>query len=630
MVFPTFVNGHDLAGRYRILEQLGVGATAEVYLAEDLSLHRQVIVKVLLPSLAAHEGVRRAFRDRIVRAATLSHPHLARVFDGGQESGAIFMITEYLDGGSLEDILATGRVLGVDDVARLGRDVASALSYVHANGFVHADLSPDKLLFDDEGRVRVSDIALAGLGDAYRDRLSLDDVRYLSPEQALGEPAGPESDVYSLALILFEAATGTSAFDGLSVDAVLRARVNSPLPVRVELGTLDMLLAQAAVSDPRLRLNAEQFSNRLGAAVVDSAPLTLRNQHGEVPILAQFTPTEPRTSIGFRPPSPDQVAGTTPPLHAGTAPHPLTPPVRVRAPRFDEPDGGAPPTQGPPRRTAPYGYEPLPPGRVTRPRRIGYLVAAALIVIVAVGAGAVWKLGLLNQDHVVPNLTNLTVTQASQLLKGDGFTLTVNQHAISQTVPANDIVTQTPAAGTKSKSGLDITVTISSGPTLVTLPTGLLGHSCAADTAKLKLAQITAQCPSSETEASATVPAGAVAAVLYHASRNPVSVPKGSTVVLALSSGPSSATTTTTTLAPNGTTTSTTTTTLAGEGLRAMPNVVGFNQAEVIAAMQKAELYYVTQGPGADSPAWKSVVSEVPTAGTMVKWHATVTLNVQE
>jgi len=629
MVFPTFVNGHDLAGRYRILEQLGVGSTAEVYLAEDLSLHRRVIVKVLLPSLAAHEGVRRAFRDRIVRAATLSHPHLARVFDGGQESGAIFMITEYLDGGSLEDILSTGRVLSVDDVARLGRDVASALSYVHANGFVHADLSPDKLLFDDEGRVRVSDIALAGLGDAYRDRLSLEDVRYLSPEQALGEPAGPESDVYSLALILFEAATGTSAFDGLSVDAVLRARVNSPLPVRVELGTLDMLLAQAAVSDPRLRLNAEQFSNRLGAAVSDTAPLTLRNAHGEVPILSKFPPTEARTSIGFRPPSPEQVAGTAPhPLTSPLSP-PATSPVRVRAPRFDEPDGGAPPSQGPPRRTAPYGYEPLPRRGVSRPRRLGYLVAAALIVIVAIGAGVVWKLGLLNQDHVVPNLTNLTVAQASQLLKGDGFTLTVDQHSISQTVPVNDIMNQSPVAGTKSKSGLDITVTISSGPTLVTLPTGLLGHSCAYDTAKLKTANITAQCPSSETEASATVPAGDVAAVLYHASRNPVSVPKGSTVVLALSSGPSTATTTTT-VPSSGTTTSTTTTTLAGEGLRPMPNVVGFSQSEVNAAMHQAGLYYVTKGPGADSTAWKTVVSEVPAAGTMVKWHSTVTLNVQE
>jgi hypothetical protein len=104
--------------------------------------------------------------------------------------------------------------------------------------------------------------------------------------------------------------------------------------------------------------------------------------------------------------------------------------------------------------------------------------------------------------------------------------------------------------------------------------------------------------------------------------------------VLALSKGPSTGTTTTT-LPSTGTTTSTTTTsttttTLAGEGLRAMPNVVGFDQAQVIAAMKKAELYYETKGPGADSPAWKSVVSEEPAAGTMVKWHATVILNVQE
>ena len=93
-------------------------------------------VKVLLADLAAHEEVRRAFRDRIIRASTLSHPHLARVFDGGQEHGAIFMISEYLRGGSLEDVLAAGRRLSVDDGARLGRDVASALAYVHENGFV--------------------------------------------------------------------------------------------------------------------------------------------------------------------------------------------------------------------------------------------------------------------------------------------------------------------------------------------------------------------------------------------------------------------------------------------------------------------------------------------------------------
>ena len=91
---PTFNPGHDLAGRYQIIELLGVGHTAEVYRAEDVSLHRTVVVKVLLSHLAAHEEVRRTFRNQIVRSATLSHPHLARVFDGGQESGSIFMISE--------------------------------------------------------------------------------------------------------------------------------------------------------------------------------------------------------------------------------------------------------------------------------------------------------------------------------------------------------------------------------------------------------------------------------------------------------------------------------------------------------------------------------------------------------
>jgi serine/threonine-protein kinase len=271
----------------------------------------------------------------------------------------------------------------------------------------------------------------------------------------------------------------------------------------------------------------------------------------------------------------------------------------------------------------------MPPGRAPRTRRTGYLVAAVLIVVVVVAAGAVWKLGLFNQEHVVPNLTNLTSAQASQVLKGDGFTLTIDQHAVSQSVPANDILSQSPAAGTKAKSGLNITVTISSGPTLIALPSGLVGHSCAYDTAKLALLKITATCPSSEARANSIIPLGDVAVVLYHSIRNPPSVPVHSSVVLALSTGPSTATTTTT--APtSGTTTSTTTTTLAGEGLRAMPNVVGMDQAQVNAAMHKAMLYYVTRGPGADSTAWTSVVSEVPAAGTMVKWHATVTLNVKE
>jgi serine/threonine protein kinase/beta-lactam-binding protein with PASTA domain len=618
----TYNPGHELAGRYRIVELLGVGRTAEVYLADDLSLNRSVVVKVLLADLAAHEGVRRAFRDRIVRSATLSHPHLARVYDGGQEAGSIFMISEYLSGGSFEDVLTSGRRLSLDDVARLGRDVSSALAYAHANGFIHGSLSPSKLLFDSEGRIRLSDIALAGLGTGYRDHQSLDDVRYLSPEQVLGEIVGPKTDVYSLALILFEAATGTTPFEGMTTEIVLRSRINSPLPVRPELGTLDMLLAQAAVPDPLLRLDAEQFSGRLSTVLNDIAPLVVAPVRTDAPLLERFTPNEPRTSIGFRPPSAEQI------VSGGTG----VIPVSSQFPRAGRHAASA--TQGDndfrQLRSSPgRGYGVLPPNRLPPQRRFGFLVAAILIVVVAVAGGAVWKLGLFASKTAVPSLVGETITQATALLKSDGFTLTENPPATSATVAANQIMSQSPLAGTKEKSGTVITVRVSKGPNMVAMPSYLFGETCAIATTRLQRLGVTASCPSTQVISSSRIATGEVARVLYGTTSNPVAVPKGATVVLELSTGPGPTGTTTTTT-PTGTTTSTTTTTLAGEGLRAVPNMVGMNQAQVLAAMKKAVLYYTTTGPGAGTTKWTKVISESPPAGTMVPWKSSVTLTVGE
>lgn len=619
MSSPTFNPGSDLVGRYRIVEFLGAGHTAEVYCAQDLSLNRTVVVKVLLAHLGAHEDVRRAFRDHIVSAATLNHPHVARVFDGGQQSGSIFMVTEYLTGGSLEDVLASGRRLNVDDVARLGRDASAALSYVHQNGFVHGSLSPSKLLFDDQGHVRVSDIALAGLGAAYREPQSLDDVRYLSPEQVLGETIGPKTDVYSLALILFEGATGTTPFEGLTLEAALRNRVNSPLPVRPELGALDMLLAQAAVPDPRLRLDAEQFGNRLGATVSGPNPLVVLPVSRDVPLLAQFAVPEARSSVGFRPPSTDQIVGATAATPIVTRQFPSAQLGRHVMAGSAHEDGFS---QS--RSSAARGIGDLPLNRSSNRRRFGYLLAAILIALVAVGGGAAWKMGLFSAEHSVPSLETLTVAEASNALQGYGFTLTIGKHLNSSTVPLGEIISQNPAKGTKGKAGLVIVVALSKGSATVTLPTNLVGSSCASVTAQLARLKLTGQCPSSAAVASSHTPAGRIAEILYHKTKNPVAVPIRSTLILALSTGPAGGTTTTT-AAP----TTTTTTTIAGQGLRALPNVVGMSQAQVKAAMHLAQLYYRTQGPGANSPSWTKVVSSVPAAGTMVAWHSTIILNVQ-
>jgi PASTA domain len=425
-----------------------------------------------------------------------------------------------------------------------------------------------------------------------------------------------------LALILFEAATGTTPFDGVTAEIVLRSRINSPLPVHPELGTLDMLLAQAAVPDPMLRLDAEQFANRLSTVLPDNASLVVPPMRTDMPLLERFAPMEPRTSIGFRPPSAEQIVGvgsgpvsTTQFPHAGR--HETTG-ANTREKEFRQ------------LRSSPgRGYGVLPPNRTPQKRRFGFLVAAILIIVVAIAGGAVWKFGLFTSKKTVPTLIGKTVTQASALLKSDGFTLTVNPPASSSTVAANDIMSQSPAAGANAKSGAVITVRVSLGPNMVSMRHYLFGESCAIATTRLHRLDITASCPSTKAITSDRIAAGGVARIIYGKTSNPVAVPKGSTVILELSTGPgpSSGTTTTTTLATG---TTTTTTTLAGEGARAVPNVVGMDQAEVYAAFHTAQLYFTTTGPGAGTTQWTKVISEVPAAGTMVAWHSEVTLNVGE
>ena len=626
MAPSTFAPGHLLVNRYRIQELLGVGQTAEVYLAEDVSLQRSVVVKVLLPRLAGHEDVRRAFRDRIIQAATLSHPHLARVYDGGQESGSIFMISEYLSGGSLEKVLASGRRLSVDDGARLGRDVSGALAYVHENGIVHGGLKPSKLLLDDEGRVRVSDIALAGLGAAYRERLSLDDVRFLSPEQAIGDPPGPKSDVYSLALILYEAVTGATPFDGLTPEAVLRARINASLPMRPELGTLDMLLAQAAVSDPALRLDAEQFASRLGAVVSDFAPLVLAPVSREVPLLSTFRPAEPRTSVGFRPPSPDQITGATPLV---TSRRPGEPRHARPADEWVTSSVGGVSQRGPRGGIDDFDYANSP-----RSRRLAFLIAAVVILVVAIGGGVVWGFGLLKSSTTVPSLINANFNALSGTagtstnplavkLKADGFTVSATKREFSATVPLHGIISQSPVAGASGKSGLVITVTVSEGKQLATLPGHLVGSSCNTDIRALRRVHVNASCPASHSIASVATPAGLVARVLYNSSPNPLVVPTGASVILQLSTGPGTTSTTTTTVPASGTTTT-------PPVLVSVPNVVGMTRTQVNAAFHAAGLYYSTTGPGSGAtPTWTSVVSEAPAAGTKVAKLSNVILHVK-
>jgi beta-lactam-binding protein with PASTA domain len=250
------------------------------------------------------------------------------------------------------------------------------------------------------------------------------------------------------------------------------------------------------------------------------------------------------------------------------------------------------------------------------------LIAAVVIVVLAIAAGIVWKAGVFTSSHTIPNLVGLSTKSASATVASDGYTLDIVD--VSSSKPASQIVSQSPLSGATAKSGAVITVNVSTGPSVEALPRTLVGETCPQAEAKLAPLHVTATCPAGQRIYSNVTPANRVARVLYKNAVNPLAVPRGASVILERSKGPHTATTTTT--SPATTTTSpTTTTTTAATGPRAVPNVVGDDYAQTVAAM----LYFTTTGHDAGTTKWTKVISESPGAGTMVGYKSTVTLTVQ-
>ena len=261
--------GKVLNGRYRLISLLGTGASANVYLAEDTTLERWVAVKLLQPALADDQAFLKRFRAEARAVAALNHPNVLQVYDWGEEDSVPFLVTEYLAGGSLSDVLAAGVLLTPEQAGLVGQQAASGLAYAHLRGLVHRDVKPANLLFDDEGRLRITDFGVArALAEATWTEPAgamIGTVRYASPEQAEGLPVDGKADVYSLGLVLYEAMTGKLPFVGDTPLASLRARLGQSLPHNPLLGPLDAVLSEATDPDPVLRLDAQEFERRLAS-----------------------------------------------------------------------------------------------------------------------------------------------------------------------------------------------------------------------------------------------------------------------------------------------------------------------------------------------------------------------------
>ena len=262
--------GRVLGGRYRLVAPIGMGASAQVYLADDVKLRRRVAVKMLHDALAGDAEFLRRFRAEARAAAALSHPNVMAVYDwsdGTDEGEAAFIVTEYLPGGSLRALLDTGALLSPSQALGVGLEAARALDYAHRRGFVHRDIKPANLLFGEEQRLRIADFGLArALAEAAWTEPQgavLGTARYASPEQAKGERLTGKADVYALALVLIEAVTGSVPFGADTTLGTLMARVDRDLEVPDALGPLQSVLVGAGHPDPAQRIDARTLATGL-------------------------------------------------------------------------------------------------------------------------------------------------------------------------------------------------------------------------------------------------------------------------------------------------------------------------------------------------------------------------------
>ncbi|MBX3284496.1 MAG: PASTA domain-containing protein [Actinobacteria bacterium] len=258
-----------------------MGASAQVYLADDVRLRRRVALKMLHDALAGDNEFLRRFRAEARAAAALSHPNVMAVYDWGDD-GTAFIVTEYLAGGSLRALLDRGELLTPSQALTVGLEATRALDYAHRRGFVHRDIKPANLLFGEEQRLRIADFGLArALAEAAWTEPQgaiMGTARYASPELAKGEQLTGKADVYALALVMIEAVTGEVPFVADTTLGTLMARVDRQLEVPDALGPLQGVLARAGHPDPEVRLDARALAAgllRAAKSLPKPAPLPL-------------------------------------------------------------------------------------------------------------------------------------------------------------------------------------------------------------------------------------------------------------------------------------------------------------------------------------------------------------------
>jgi serine/threonine-protein kinase len=433
-------------GRYRILQKLGSGGMANVYLAEDEELGRRVAIKILNDRHASDESFVERFRREAKNAAGLSHPNIVSVYDRGEAEGTYYIAMEYLDGRSLKERIVGEGALSISAAIEVTRQILRALGFAHGRGIVHRDIKPHNVLLaqdgpgDGEPRFKVTDFGISRTTASQMTEAGsiVGTAQYLSPEQARGAPVDQRSDIYSVGIVLYELLTGKLPFTGETpLEIAMKHLSEIPRPpseIRPDIpADLDMVVLRALAKDPADRYESAQEMERELARVAGGGGVTAETAEAATAVLS---------GVGLADTAPTMVSRRP-----------------VVAPRTAEPY-----------RADYYEYEEPPRRRrPVWPWLLGILVLAGALV-----AGFyVWNQ---IQDEIsgakpviVPFVEGQRWPEARQNIREAGLrAIQVNRS--HESVPPGIVFDQNPDAGERVPKGNAVRVIVSSGKPRVAVP----------------------------------------------------------------------------------------------------------------------------------------------------------------
>lgn len=424
--------GQKINDRYQIIRSIGEGGMANVYLAHDTILDRDVAVKILRGDLADDEKFVRRFQREAIAASSLSHPNIVEMYDVGEDNGKYYIVMEYVEGKTLKSLIKKRGALTLPEVIDIMQQLTSAISCAHDSNIIHRDIKPQNVLIKEDGIVKITDFGIAmalNSNELTQTNSVMGSVHYLPPEQANGKGATLKSDIYSLGIVMFELLTGKLPFRGENAVEIAIKQMKNQIP---SVCSLNENIPQS-VENIILKACAKNPKNRYG---------TVKEMYADIETcLDEERQNEKRYVYPYS--ETEEIEDTK----------------EVKTIKQVE-------------KEEPTELDEIEENEEKNSNKLlitlGIIIAAIILGIVVMLIVMVKKPKV--KEIEVPDVSNLNVAQAEARLKDSGFTINEEQEEQeSDTIEEGYVIKTNPQSGVKRKKGTPITLVVSTGVGGVTL-----------------------------------------------------------------------------------------------------------------------------------------------------------------